>query len=146
MLTSLRQGDEPPLRDPTPSLGRLDDLLARTATGGLQIRTEIVGDLGSLPASVDLAAYRILQEALTNIIRHAGVASAVVRVVHRSGSSGSKSTTRVARRRRRRRPSPARQGDQGMRERASALGGILGSLRGRVAASGAGPVPLTGGP
>src|SRR5262249_48530935 len=82
VLQALRQGDEPPQRGPAPSLARLDELVARAANGGLQTRTEIEGNLDDLPMSVALAAYRIVQESLTNVIRHAGAASATVRVAH----------------------------------------------------------------
>jgi signal transduction histidine kinase len=82
VLAALRQPDEPPERAPAPSLANLDELLRRSAGGGLEVRTEIAGPLESLPASVDLAAFRILQEALTNVIRHAGTSAATVRVVH----------------------------------------------------------------
>lgn len=128
VLQALRQGDEPPQRAPTPTLARLDELISRATTAGLQIRTEIAGSLDSLPVGVDLAAYRIVQEALTNVIRHAGAASATVRVCHQDGAltlevdDEGGAVTPLAE------PdseqSPGR-GIVGMRERAAALGGTV---------------------
>jgi signal transduction histidine kinase len=109
---------------PTPSLANLDELITRTAAGGLEVRTEIAGPLERLPASVDLAAFRILQEALTNVIRHAGTSDAMVRVVHDG-------ETLVLEVEDDGRGLPSNgcdglgTGIQGMRERAAALGGAL---------------------
>ena len=124
VLAALRQPDEPPERAPAPSLANLDELVTRTAAGGLEVRTEVAGPLERLPASVDLAAFRILQEALTNVIRHAGTSTATIRVVDdgemlvleveddggglpANGGAGHGT------------------GIQGMRERAAALGGAV---------------------
>jgi len=56
---------------PLPGLTALDDLLARFKEGGLQVQQEVTGDMASLPAGVSLTAYRVVQEALTNVVRHA---------------------------------------------------------------------------
>ena len=65
---------------PAPGLGDLAEL-ARTMTDtGLEVHLQITGDPGGVPASVGLAAYRIVQEALTNAMKHAGAASAGVLV------------------------------------------------------------------
>ena len=65
---------------PTPGLGDLGEL-ARTFTDtGLRVDVKVAGDPGDVPASVGLAAYRIVQEALTNAMRHAGAGSASVAV------------------------------------------------------------------
>jgi signal transduction histidine kinase len=61
-----------------PSLSRLDALVQTAAKAGVPTRTVILGTQRSLPAAVDLAAYRIVQESLTNVLRHAGQASALV--------------------------------------------------------------------
>jgi signal transduction histidine kinase len=65
-LGVLRSGDE---RAPTPGLALLPDLVAGTAGAGLEVTVE--GAAGPLPAPVDVAAYRIVQECLTNVVRHA---------------------------------------------------------------------------
>jgi signal transduction histidine kinase len=86
-LGLLRQVDEPaPLEPlPVPGLAALDQLLDAARLAGLAVRREVDGDPAPVPAGVDLAAYRIVQEALTNVTRHAGAASAVVRVRYADG-------------------------------------------------------------
>ena len=79
VLSVLRQ-DEPAPRSPTPAIARLDDLVSQAAAAGLTVHTQIDGAARALPFSVDVAAYRIVQEALTNVTRHAGPATAIVRV------------------------------------------------------------------
>src|SRR6516165_501887 len=74
VLSVLRQEDEPAPRSPTPAIARLDELVSQAAAAGLTVRTEIDGPARPLPFSVDAAAYRIVQEALTNVTRHAGPA------------------------------------------------------------------------
>jgi signal transduction histidine kinase len=69
---------------PQPSLHDLDELVERVRRAGTPVALTVSGDLGSLPAGVDLAAYRIVQEALTNVLKHAGPASARV-VVRAAG-------------------------------------------------------------
>ncbi|MET9019417.1 histidine kinase [Actinopolymorpha sp. NPDC004070] len=82
VLGVLRQVDEPGPRRPAPSLRRLSDLAASTRAAGLDVRVNVEGTPEPLPSSVDTAAYRIVQEALTNVLRHAGARSAVVRVAY----------------------------------------------------------------
>jgi signal transduction histidine kinase len=77
-LGILRRDGEAPTA-PAPALDRLGDLVTAAGRSGVTIRTELAGDR-PLPAEVDLAAYRIVQEALTNVTRHAGATAAVVRV------------------------------------------------------------------
>jgi signal transduction histidine kinase len=57
---------------PQPSLAELDALLERSRAAGLPVELRIAGERRSLPAGIDLAAYRIVQEALTNTLKHAG--------------------------------------------------------------------------
>ncbi|GAA3948773.1 hypothetical protein Aau02nite_10800 [Amorphoplanes auranticolor] len=61
-------------------LARLDALVDRTRAVGVSVAVDVAGPLASLPAAVDLAAYRIVQEPLTNVLRHAGTATASVRL------------------------------------------------------------------
>jgi signal transduction histidine kinase len=112
-------------RTPAPGLARLGDLVDSAAAAGLAVRVEEDGPRGALPADVDLTAYRIIQEALTNSARHSGGTRATVHLgydaqalrieVDDDGRAG---------------PSVAQangsgHGITGMTERAAALGGTL---------------------
>jgi len=57
---------------PAPGLGRLGRLIERTNGAGVQVSLECSGEVRAVPAGVDLSAYRIIQEALTNVVKHAG--------------------------------------------------------------------------
>ena len=59
---------------PQPSLAELDTLVERSRAAGLPVEVRVLGDRRPLPAGIDLAAYRIVQEALTNTLKHAGAA------------------------------------------------------------------------
>jgi len=63
-------------------LGQLDKLLARTRAAGQPVTLTVSGDVRELPSEVDQAAYRIVQEGLTNVSRHASQASAWVRLAY----------------------------------------------------------------
>ena len=65
---------------PVPGLADLDALLAEVAKAGLAVRLRVEGTPSQLPAGVDLSAYRIVQEALTNVVKHAGPARAQVTI------------------------------------------------------------------
>jgi signal transduction histidine kinase len=81
LLGVLRQEGEPlGSLAPVPGLADLDTLLAELAKAGLAVRLRVEGTASPLPAGVDLSAYRIVQEALTNVVKHAGPASAQVTV------------------------------------------------------------------
>jgi signal transduction histidine kinase len=80
VLDVLRQGDEAPPRAPASGLAHLDRLVAGVSATGLQVQAQVEGTPTPLPAGTDLAAYRIVQESLTNVTRHAGPASATVLV------------------------------------------------------------------
>jgi signal transduction histidine kinase len=70
----LRDQSGSPLREPQPGLAELDGLLERAREGGLEVDLAVEGQPRTLPRGVDLSAYRIVQEALTNTIKHAGPA------------------------------------------------------------------------
>jgi signal transduction histidine kinase len=80
MLGMLRDVDEQPPRSPTPSLARLDQLLDRVRASGLTVNVREEGVAVPLPTDVDLAAYRIAQEALTNSVRHSGATTVEMRI------------------------------------------------------------------
>jgi len=68
--------------EPAPGMDQLDDLLERFRTLGLSVDLLVSGVPAPLPAAVDLVAYRVVQESLTNVRKHAGRATAEVRVEH----------------------------------------------------------------
>jgi signal transduction histidine kinase len=78
ILAVLRQADEAEPVEPEPGLSQLDTLVGRARQAGLPVTVRRDGAPRSLPPSIDLAAYRIIQESLTNVFRHAGPASATV--------------------------------------------------------------------
>jgi signal transduction histidine kinase len=81
LLGVLRQEGEPQgSLAPVPGLADLDSLLAEVAKAGLAVRLRVEGTPSPLPAGVDLSAYRIVQEALTNVVKHAGPARAQVTI------------------------------------------------------------------
>jgi signal transduction histidine kinase len=75
---------EHPALAPAPGLANLDELIAHTAQAGVRIELTVTGTPRDLPPAVDLSAYRVMQEALTNIVKHAGVAVAEARIDYRS--------------------------------------------------------------
>jgi signal transduction histidine kinase len=82
ILHVLRQVDEAEPRGPAPGLDQLEILVDTARQAGVPTRASVVGTVRPLPPAVDLAAYRIIQESLTNVVRHAGRASAEVTVVY----------------------------------------------------------------
>jgi signal transduction histidine kinase len=70
--------DEGEATQPAPGLAQLDALISGTMQARLATRLHVTGTARPLPAAVDLAAYRIIRESLTNAIRHAGPATAAV--------------------------------------------------------------------
>ena len=80
LLGVLRRGDEELALAPQPSLVRIGALVARTRDAGLPVELEVAGDPVHLPPGVDAAAFRIVQEALVNVARHAAATRALVRV------------------------------------------------------------------
>lgn len=80
VLGVLRQVDEDAPRAPAPSLQGLDDVVSKVGAAGVQVEVSTKGEPGELPASVDQAAYRIIQEALTNVVRHSQATNATVHI------------------------------------------------------------------
>ncbi|MFC0028406.1 sensor histidine kinase [Micromonospora chaiyaphumensis] len=79
-LTVVRRDEAVDERTPAPGLAQLPQLRERLAGAGLPVTVEVDGPPRPLPVAVDLAAYRVVQEALTNVLRHAGPATATVRI------------------------------------------------------------------
>jgi signal transduction histidine kinase len=121
---ALRQVDEDAPRAPTAGLAQVDELVRQTAEAGLRVDVVRLGEPGPIPPRVDLAAYRIVQEALTNVRRHAGVDEASVTLTYSPHELGIEvSDAGIGNGK----PDGATDGHglQGMRERAAALGGSL---------------------
>jgi len=126
MLGVLRQGDgggRAPLA-PAPGLAELDALVAQAAGAGIEVKVAVEGEPRRLPSAVDLACYRVVQESLTNVVRHAGASQAEVTVTHHDDrvvvevlDDGAAPSGNGA--------VGSGQGIPGMRERARALGGSL---------------------
>jgi signal transduction histidine kinase len=84
LLGVLRQDSEVQASlSPVPGLANLDSLLAEVGKAGLAVRVRVEGTPLQLPAGVDLSAYRIVQEALTNVVKHASPAHAEVTIGYR---------------------------------------------------------------
>ena len=141
---------------PAPGLAGLDKLVARTCGAGVRVTVELSGQPRPAPAGVDLSAYRIIQEALTNVVRHAGTgavcvvnlcytdADLVIRVTDDGGLPGGLGTAGIA-------AAGTGHGIIGMRERVHLCGGSFdaGPLPGggfEVTAALPLPVPPTGEP
>jgi signal transduction histidine kinase len=80
VIGALRAQGEAAPRAPTAGLDRLDDLLDRARSAGLAVEAETTGERRPLHAGTDLAAFRIVQESLTNVTRHAGPGPVTARV------------------------------------------------------------------
>jgi signal transduction histidine kinase len=121
VLDILRRPGEQPPRSPTAGVAGVDELVARTKAAGISVDAQVTGSPRDLPASVDLAVYRIVQEALTNVARHAHPGAAVVRLAYNDDSVEiliEDEGLRAAR------PNGyGGNGIAGMRERVAALGG-----------------------
>jgi signal transduction histidine kinase len=74
-----RPGRDPQApREPAPGLADITRLAAETSAAGIRVNVQWQGERRPLPADVELAAYRIIQESVTNVIRHAGTSSCQV--------------------------------------------------------------------
>jgi signal transduction histidine kinase len=125
ILDVLRHSDEPAdLTMPAPGLARLDALAAGVRQAGLPVTVLVQGEPRATPVVTDLAAFRVIQEALTNAVRHAGPATATVTVAYGpdglrvevtdDGNGGANGGAPAA-----------GHGIRGMRERAAAAGGTI---------------------
>ena len=127
MLGVLRDGDrgggQAPL-SPAPGLGELDALVAQAAGAGVEVTVSLEGEPRRLPPAVDLACYRVVQESLTNVVRHARASRAEITVTH-AGGRVTVEVTDDGRAGGNGRGTGGGQGILGMRERARALGGSL---------------------
>jgi signal transduction histidine kinase len=118
----LRQDDESAPRQPVPGLDRLDHLISRTSQAGLDVQAVIEGSPRPLSPGLDRAAYRIIQESLTNVVRHANASKATVRIQY-----GEDALVLEIEDDGQCLDGPPQEGNGivGMRERATALGGDL---------------------
>ncbi|MFB7653969.1 MULTISPECIES: sensor histidine kinase [unclassified Streptomyces] len=118
------EGGDPAPHAPQPTLDRLDALVENTRAAGLTVTTATSGTRRPLPPGVELSAYRIVQEALSNVLRHAPGATARVHLTHLPiGLRVEVSNTRP-----KRAPAPSQgagHGLLGMRERVAMLDGSL---------------------
>ena len=122
-LDLLRGGDEPAERGPQPTLDDLVRLVEQTREGGLAVELIVAGQPRPLPAGVEVSAFRIVQEALTNVRRHAAASRVEVRVrygtdalevsIEDDGTNAGAASGAEG------------HGLRGMRERATMLGGAL---------------------
>jgi signal transduction histidine kinase len=127
VLGVLRDVDGAAPLAPTPGLSRLGELVDTAAAAGLTVRVTQDGPQATLPVEVDLAAYRIVQEALTNSARHSGGKNAAVRLgygdhgllIEVADDGGPRPDRPAAR------SEGSGSGIAGMAERAAALGGTL---------------------
>ncbi|MGW0860996.1 sensor histidine kinase [Streptomyces sp. NPDC002611] len=130
MLGVLREGDDDGAapREPQPGLAELPALLDRVRAGGLDVTYGTAGDVRPVPEAVAATVFRIVQESLTNTVRHAGARTVAVRLTYRSGDLDVRVTDDGSG------PQGSRSGGHGLigvRERAAAHGG--------TAVAGAGP-------
>ncbi|MFF8266916.1 sensor histidine kinase [Streptomyces sp. NPDC016562] len=137
---SVRPAPQPaPRLSPQPGLGRLSPLIDRFAFAGLPVEVRISGDPRPLPAGIDVTAYRIIQEALTNALKHGDGGRTQVTVRYAEHAlrvevlNGGPSVLGSPGERRPDRPSPkadgARRGLLGLRERVAVYGGDLDARR-----------------
>jgi signal transduction histidine kinase len=131
MVAVLRPADEPGRElEPQPGVEDLAALIEQMEAAGLRVRLHVEGDRHSLPSSLDLSAYRIVQEALTNVLKHAGPVAVDVTLRYEGGAlevevadEGPGGGSPGAQ------PAPAGHGLIGMRERAALFGGELSTMR-----------------
>jgi signal transduction histidine kinase len=123
MVALLRGSGSEVLHAPAPGLGELDTLVRFAGRAGVDVECSIAGQVRPLPAAIELTAYRIVQESLTNVVRHAHASRARVSVHYEPFAL----VLRIEDNGRGADPVPGNGGHGvvGMRERATALGGNL---------------------
>jgi signal transduction histidine kinase len=117
----LRSDDEEAAWAPPPSLANLDELIAHVSRAGLTVEMRVEGDPVELAPGLDVNAYRIVQEALTNVLKHAGDARATVVLTYNGRSLG----IEVADDGRGGTPNGGGHGLEGLRERVAMFGGEI---------------------
>jgi signal transduction histidine kinase len=124
LLGVLRDPDEEAGLAPQPGIGDLDALAASVRAAGLPVNLLIDGDIATLPAAVDVSVYRIVREALTNVLKHAGPAHADVTIGCAAEAVTIEVTDNGTGHRDHQAPADGH-GLAGMRERAAVFGGEL---------------------
>lgn len=84
-MLGLLRSDDPVDFTPQPGLAQIDALAERMGRSGLTVDVQVDGDPEDVSPGVDISAYRIVQEALTNVLKHADASRATVRIAHRDG-------------------------------------------------------------
>lgn len=142
MLDVLRTGESDAPLEPTADITHIESLVKPVRDAGIDVEVNVVGDLRDVPAFAAVSAYRIVQEALTNIVRHSGATSARVAISvsveklalaitdNGNGATGAPAS------------SPGH-GIQGMRERVEALGGTFSAESERTGFAVCAAIPLT---
>jgi signal transduction histidine kinase len=110
---------------PQPGLGQLEELVNRTRNAGVPVDVSVTGRQFPLPAGPDLCAYRVVQESLTNVLKHAGPASARVQLDYGDRALTVRIRDNGTRGGRDQHASATSHGIRGMRERAELYGGAL---------------------
>jgi signal transduction histidine kinase len=122
LLGILREGDDPPELAPQPRLVGIEPLLDEIRSTGLDVALRVDGDAVPLPSGIELSAFRIVQEALTNVLKHAHATHADVRLRYTDASLGIEIADNGRGANGQARPG---HGLIGMRERAALYGGTL---------------------
>ena len=125
LLGVLRSDDSRTGREPAPGLAGLDALVADVVRSGMTVDLRVDGERGEVPAGIDVSAYRIVQEALTNVIKHAGRARATVGIRYAADAVSIEVTDDGRGAPTPHVPSAGGHGLVGMRERVALYGGDL---------------------
>ena len=124
LLGVLQDGENPSTLVPQPGLPEIDQLVDQVRAAGLPVTLEVAGDGRALPPGAQLTVFRLVQESLTNCLKHAG-GSAVARVRLRYATDGVDVEITDTGPRRTRASAPDGRGLDGMRERAAVFAGTV---------------------